>query len=355
MKKIHDVASSIPGFFLAHIVFILSLLACQNQMVDNDQDLPKVNIIAQADSTVSFRGISLTNDSVVWVSGSKSTIGRSTDWGKTWTFNRISEIDSLQFRDIHAFDAKTAIIISSGYPTRIYQTLDGGRSWLTVFASDDKRMFLDGMDFWPDGSGIAYGDPISLRWTILRTADFGCTWHLDTIHAPTAIDGEAGFAASGTGIICQGDSTVLFGSGGTASLIYHSFNRGRTWQYSQSGLVSGAPSQGVFSLAVNDVWSIAVGGDYAADTMTERTAAISIAHFNDWYSTSTLPYQSAVQIISDSVSLSVGTTGCYITMNQGNTWELFSAQSMHTLSINSGKNELFCAGGDGRIGKIIWK
>jgi photosystem II stability/assembly factor-like uncharacterized protein len=120
--------------------------------------------------------------------------------------------------------------MSSGYPTRIFYSATGGKDWNLAFASNDKQMFLDGMDFWPDGSGIAFGDPINGIWTVLTTSNFGQIWNLDTVNAPAAIDGEAGFAASGTGIRCLEDSTVLFGSGGIASKLYMSKDRGKTWQ-----------------------------------------------------------------------------------------------------------------------------
>ena len=34
----------------------------------------------------SFRGLSVVNDDVLWVSGSKGTVGKSIDGGKTWKF-----------------------------------------------------------------------------------------------------------------------------------------------------------------------------------------------------------------------------------------------------------------------------
>src|SRR5688572_30275212 len=62
----------------------------------------------------SFRGLSVVDANVVWASGSRATIVRTTDGGRTWTVDSIRGKDSLDLRDIHAFDARTAVAISAG-------------------------------------------------------------------------------------------------------------------------------------------------------------------------------------------------------------------------------------------------
>lgn len=353
MKK-YTVALLLAALFLTALIFIFTtVFNSKKEQLINDSTLPSLKVLLQVDSTVSFRGISCVFDSIIWVSGSKSTVGKSVDAGQSWVFNKIPGIDSLQFRDIHAFDEKRVVVMSSGYPTRIFFTANGGKDWNLAFANDDERLFLDGMDFWPDGNGIAYGDPIHGIWTIVRTTDFGQTWYVDTANAPLAIDGEAGFAASGTGIRCLQDSTVYFGSGGTASKIYASTNRGATWKNYLSPLKSGSPSQGIFSLSAYNDKLIAVGGDYAIDTCLKKTVAIFNPVTHNWSPAAGLPYQSAVQIITDSVTVSVGTPGCYITTDQGATWEQFSTQSMHTLSDYLNSDYLYCAGSKGIIARIM--
>ena len=44
---------------------------------------PTVEVLTSGTKT-SIRGLSVVNDMVVWASGSKGTIGKSTDGGKTW-------------------------------------------------------------------------------------------------------------------------------------------------------------------------------------------------------------------------------------------------------------------------------
>jgi photosystem II stability/assembly factor-like uncharacterized protein len=165
-------------FFLVLSFLFIAFFSINKGDSNKDSTFPSLSILTQADSTVSFRGISCVQDSIIWVSGSNSTVGKSLDAGKSWIFLKIPGIDTLQFRDIHAFDEKKIVVMSSGYPTRIFYSATGGKDWNLAFASNDKQMFLDGMDFWPDGSGIAFGDPINGIWTVLTTSNFGQIWNL---------------------------------------------------------------------------------------------------------------------------------------------------------------------------------
>jgi photosystem II stability/assembly factor-like uncharacterized protein len=340
-------------FILAAVLIIYNPSLQDNQGFMGNQINPVLSIMNRADSTVSFRGISTVDDSVIWVSGSKSTMGRSLDFGKTWNFYRFQPIDSLQFRDIQAFSHTHAVAMSAGYPTRIVHTRDGGFTWSVAYANDDERLFLDGMAFWNDGSGMAYGDPIAGNWTLLHTSDYSAGWYVDSSMALPATDGEAGFAASGTGIVCTDDSLVMFGSGGAAAHLYVSRDRGQTWKIHSSPLLAGLPSQGIFSLSNRSDFTLLVGGDYANDTA--NTGTVAGYNFDDqsWIEGQGLPYQSAVQFISDSLAIAVGTTGCYYTLNTGKNWIRFSDESMHTLSEPTRGNVLYCAGANGRIAKIV--
>ena len=65
-------------------------------------------------STASFRGLSVVSDKVVWASGTDGKVIRTIDGGNTWSVMTVAGTDKLDFRGIHAFDARTAVIISSG-------------------------------------------------------------------------------------------------------------------------------------------------------------------------------------------------------------------------------------------------
>src|SRR5689334_4236533 len=65
-----------------------------------------------------LRGVSLRCDKkqpcVIWASGSNGVILRSTDDGKSWKQLTVAGATDLDFRDIEAFDANTAYVMSSG-------------------------------------------------------------------------------------------------------------------------------------------------------------------------------------------------------------------------------------------------
>ena len=54
---------------------------------------------------------------------------------------QVPDADRLDFRDIEAFDAYTAYVLSigEGESSRIYKTYDGGKSWKHTFAGKDER------------------------------------------------------------------------------------------------------------------------------------------------------------------------------------------------------------------------
>lgn len=67
----------------------------------------------------SFRAVSVVDDQVVWVSGSKGHVCKSIDGGKTWTVNQVKGFEPLDFRSCYAFDANSAIIANAGEPAHI--------------------------------------------------------------------------------------------------------------------------------------------------------------------------------------------------------------------------------------------
>ncbi len=99
------------------------------------------------------------------------------DGGLTWTSVGPPMTEAADFRDIHAWNDRTAIIMSAGDVDRLYRTEDGGISWTVVFEEKNAAAFFDGMAFDHSGkSGWLMGDPLDGRVYLLRTDDEGRTW-----------------------------------------------------------------------------------------------------------------------------------------------------------------------------------
>ena len=140
-------------------------------------------------STARLRGLSAVSERVAWASGSVGTVLRTTDKGATWQSVGPPGTSALQFRDIEAFDASTAVILSigSGTDSRIYRTTDGGQTWTLVFQNQDPAAFYDCMAWFNKHRGLALSDPVNGRFRILATNDGGQTWQVVDADMPPAL------------------------------------------------------------------------------------------------------------------------------------------------------------------------
>ena len=145
------------------------------------------------DTKASLRGLAVVSEKVIWASGTGGTVLRSIDGGKNWSVNKVPEAEKLDFRDIEAFDADTAYILSigPGESSRIYKTTDGGKSWKLQFKNTNEKAFFDAVAFWDKTHGIAMSDPVDGKYVLIETTD-GETWKpLDTSQMPNAASGSA--------------------------------------------------------------------------------------------------------------------------------------------------------------------
>jgi len=97
------------------------------------------------------------------------------------------------------------------------------------------------------------------------------------------LEGQGGFAASGSCLQAWGDSSVAIVLGGVEASFLYSKNRGQSWFKNRTALDFGEPTKGNFSLAViNDSTFIVAGGDYRADSLTKASVAISNDGGKNW-------------------------------------------------------------------------
>src|SRR5438270_8107226 len=106
-----------------------------------------------------LQAVSPVDENVVWASGLNGTYVVTTDGGATWRAGVVPGAETLQFRDVQAFSASVAYLMSIGTsPTdfRIYKTEDGGASWTIQFENQNPNAFYDGFAFWTPHRGIAH-------------------------------------------------------------------------------------------------------------------------------------------------------------------------------------------------------
>lgn len=318
----------------------------------------------QSRTTVRLRGVSAVNSAVAWASGERGTFARTTDGGKIWETGTVSGAADLDFRDVEAFDANTAYLLSigEGEKSRIYKTTDGGRSWALQFKSNRPEAFFDAMAFWDRDHGIALSDPVEGRFLIIYTSDGGKSWkELPKEGMPQALPGEGAFAASGTCLIVKGQQNVWFGTGGAGGArVFSSKDRGRTWSVSQTPLVSGK-SAGIFSVSFwNEKRGVIVGGDYTKENESKQNAAITKDGGKTWtLITGQIPagYRSCVLFVPGTNAptlITVGPNGSEYSLDGGNSWIGIGAdgytKGYHSASF-AGPNAGWAVGESGRIAK----
>jgi photosystem II stability/assembly factor-like uncharacterized protein len=217
----------------------------------------------------SFRGLSAVDDTIVWASGTEGTVLRTTDAGKTWDVLKVPKSEELDFRGIRAFDAATAVIMSSGPAekgqARVYRTTDGGKTWNLVLEERSKGAFFDAVAFFDAQHGILLGDPVDGHFMVYITADGGQSWQrVAPDRLPAAAPNEGAYAASNSCLAVEGTNNAWFATGGaSAARIFRSTNLGESWSVFNTPVRPANASTGIFSLVFQgELHGMAVGGDY---------------------------------------------------------------------------------------------
>jgi len=298
----------------------------------------------------SFRGLSVVNNKVAWVSGSKGWVGHTTDGGLTWSFNQVAGFEEAEFRSLYSFDDQRAVIANSGSPAYILVTTDGGKKWNPVYTKTHPDAFFDGMDFWNDKEGIIYGDPIDGKMLLLYTVDGGINW--TEINGPKLEKGEASFAASGTGIRCMNSNQVMISTGGAVSRLWISKDKGLTWSSVKAPIVQGESSTGIFSFAKNRNVITIVGGDFRKESMATNHNFYSLGEGSHWLTPNspTRGYRECVEPIKKNTLIAVGPSGIDISSDNGINWKPFSDEKeLHVVRKSRKGSLVIAAGGQGQM------
>ncbi|SNT24514.1 Uncharacterized protein SAMN05421770_10652 [Granulicella rosea] len=260
--------------------------------------------LQESHTTASLRGIHAVSAEVAWASGTGGTVLRTEDGGKNWKLCAVPEgAEKLDFRGVQAFDATTAIVMSSGTGdlSRIYKTVDGCSTWTLAFTNPDKDGFFDAVRFRPGefsvrGRGVLLGDPVNGEFALFLTTDGGDTWirrlvakhdssHDCSVKKFAASAGEAVFAASNEALAYEDTGSFYFVTGGARSRLAYvgQFRElDGLWCSDVSKFIKlplgGAPSAGAFATAVKTRQGqvlrqmMVVGGDYRQPEVSAATA-----------------------------------------------------------------------------------
>jgi photosystem II stability/assembly factor-like uncharacterized protein len=307
------------------------------------------------DTKAGLRGLSVVNEKIIWASGTGGTVIKTTDGGKNWQVLKVPDAEKLDFRDIEAFDADTAYILSigEGENSRIYKTINGGKNWKLQFKNTNPKAFFDALAFWDKNNGMAMSDPVNGKYLLMKTTD-GENWQESgTDKMANAKDGEAAFAASGTCLLTQGKSNIFLVSGGADARVFRSDNRGLTWFVSETPFIKGSAGSGIFSIAMFDAKRGAiVGGDYQKPNEITNNLAFTTDGGKTWNLGKGLNgYRSGVAYIDKKTIIAVGASGSDLTTDGGKTWKNLDKENYNAVQAK-GKKAIWAVGANGLAAKF---
>ena len=324
--------------------------------------------IVEVDSKANLRGLHVVDANTVWASGTDGTVINTTDAGETWSVHKVENDPAYDFRDIHAIDDATAIVINSGTPARVLRTTNGGLRWKAMTEYPGEKAFFDSISFWDDQRGIVMGDPVDGSVMLLRTADGGATWkQVRTENRPTMEFGEAGFAASGTNMESGGDRSLYIGLGGgkngqikNSSRLLISRDYCKTWSVAMLP-IKRSETSGIFSVHfINEKDGVAVGGNYKDHDSTESNYAYTSDGGKTWVTPSPrVPPSGFRSCVAEFISgkeiglVAVGPNGTDLSTDLGSKWRRISDKGFHVVRFSPDGKTGWAAGADGRIAKWI--
>lgn len=176
--------------------------------------------------TTTLYSVKTVSPQIAWAAGAGGVVLRTTNGGTNWASVGGGNIGTMDLYNITALDASTAM--TTGTPTSpattfLFRTTNGGTSWDTVYQQPGG--FLNAIHMFNATNGIAQGDPLGGKWTVIRTTNGGASWERDTANAPVQVGSEYG---ANNGMKVLGTTHIWWGPG-TGNGLYRSTDGGTTW------------------------------------------------------------------------------------------------------------------------------
>jgi hypothetical protein len=344
-------------------------------------------------TTADLRGIDNVGSGVAWASGTNGTVLRTEDGGYLWQACSIPPgAEHLDFRGIQAFDANTAIVMSSGKGdlSRLYKTTDGCQTWKLAAKNPNPDGFWDAFqvgDFEEPTANLGekdraliLGDSVNGQLQLWEWEEGWEERELEPSYEMkgTVDSGEASFAASNSILQLartpQIDPTWKYTfrfASGTAAHSYISIVRYENTPTCEpcrleamrveTPMAQNSESAGIFSFDFkSDLVGVAVGGDYKKPDDTIRAAAYSEDGGQSWKLSSTPPHGFRSAVAYDAATktwITVGPNGTDTSTDDGRNWRaLHPDPALHeSPDADRNWNALslpFVVGPHGRIGKL---
>jgi hypothetical protein len=308
---------------------------------------------------VSFRGMSIAEDGTIWVSGSKGTIGKTTNNGKSWNWVKPAGFEKRDFRDIEGFDANTALAMAVDSPGIIIRTADGGTTWKVVYENNTMGIFLDAMCFRNRREGICGGDPMKDgKLVVVATKDGGITWNsLSEVQRPQVEKGEAMFAASGANISIHPSNkhAYILVTGGMLSRLWtlYPFQPGKKPTAISLPVKQGGQMTGANAVFVSGKYIMIPAGDYNEPARSDSNFTVKYKNRPPELVELSGGYRSSIADNGNAQRVACGINGISIHeapfASYPLPWKVISSESFNVVRTISGNNVFWLAGSRGRI------
>jgi len=168
---------------------------------------------------------------------------------------------------------------------------------------------------------------------------------------PEALPREGAFAASNSSLVVNEHDMFFVTGGGAVARVFHSPDLGKTWTVSETPILSGKASAGIFSIACHDTYLVVVGGDFQDPTRAYRNAALSDDNGRTWKLATEPPggYRSAVGKYGGGY-VAVGPSGTEISAD-GLRWEHTDVVGLNAVGFDDG--QVWAVGPKGLVARFV--
>ncbi len=339
------------------LIFSIALVVIGCSQKEKSQNFSTVEIETIFSDSVSIRAIEFLDTKTLAFAGSNGVYG-SVDTRTNKVRTNIQKFDTIlpEFRAV-AHTKVDFFMLSVANPALLYKTGENGKMEL-VYKEEGEGVFYDAMKFWNDREGIAIGDSMEGCLSIIITRNGGNSWTKLSCNAlPKAKEGEGAFAASNTNIEIVGNKVWV---ASTSGAVYYSSDKGRSWEIQQTPILSGEPTEGIYSVDFYDEnLGFGMGGDYLKPTSNAKNKILTKDGGKTWklVADGQEPgYKSCAQFVPNAGGkgiVTVGFTGVSYSNDQGETWKPLSKEGFYTIRFLN--ESVAYAAGKNRIAKLVFK
>lgn len=344
--------------YLLILLVMVFAVSCENA---KDITFSEVKITPLFTDSLSIRAITPMDENAVWFAANNGIVGLIDGANKKAATVKYKD-SILNFRAI-AKNSKAVFVLSIENPAVLYK-LDyknrAATNMTEVYVEENEKVFYDAMAFFDEQEGIAMGDPTDNCLSVIKTIDGGKSWFkLDCSLLPEVAAGEAAFAASNSNISIYKNNVWLV-SGGKRARVFHSLDRGATWEVYNTPMLQGQTMTGIYSVDFYDEnLGIIFGGNWEDKAFNEGNKAITTDGGKTWKLRSNgfgPGYRSSVRFIpgtKGSGIVAVGSPGVSYSSNRGLDWVELSDQGFYALEFVN--DSVAFASGNNIIAKLEFK